>query len=103
MNRTGERAVFERIAARLAVRFHGLASAETIGRLVADSYERLRATWWSRSAAAARARCRPASATSTGRSPTRPAAPCTEVRRIRDELDLLVTDLLTTIRHKENT
>ncbi|MBE1535604.1 three-helix bundle dimerization domain-containing protein [Actinomadura algeriensis] len=44
MNRTGERAVFERIAARLAVRFHGLASAETIGRLVADSHERLRAT-----------------------------------------------------------
>ncbi|MFD0900080.1 arsenate reductase/protein-tyrosine-phosphatase family protein [Actinomadura sediminis] len=44
MNRTGERAVFERIAVRLAARFHGLASAETIGRLVADSYERLRAT-----------------------------------------------------------
>ncbi|WP_316043561.1 hypothetical protein [Actinomadura sp. CNU-125] len=28
--------------------------------------------------------------------------PLPEVRPIRDELDLLVTDLLTTIRHKEN-
>jgi protein-tyrosine-phosphatase len=37
-------AVFERIAARLAPRFHGVVSADTILRLAIDSYEKLRAT-----------------------------------------------------------
>ncbi|NDU75208.1 arsenate reductase ArsC [Actinomadura sp. DSM 109109] len=43
ITRPGE-ALFDRIAARLAGRFHGLVSTETAHRLVVDSYGRLQAT-----------------------------------------------------------
>ncbi|MFA1549753.1 arsenate reductase/protein-tyrosine-phosphatase family protein [Actinomadura chokoriensis] len=44
MSATVDRAVFDRIAARLAARFHGLVSAETVKRLVIDSYQQLHST-----------------------------------------------------------
>jgi arsenate reductase len=40
---TEQEAVFDRVAARLTERFHGLVSAQTARRLVVDSYDRLRA------------------------------------------------------------
>jgi protein-tyrosine-phosphatase len=44
MSASLDRPVFDRIAARLAARFHGLVSADTVKRLVIDSYQQLRST-----------------------------------------------------------
>lgn len=44
MTCTPGEALFDRIAARLAARFHGLVSVETARRLVTDSYRQLHAT-----------------------------------------------------------
>jgi len=44
MSATLDRAVFDRVAARLAARFHGPVSADTLRRLVIDSYQQLHST-----------------------------------------------------------
>ncbi|SNS76423.1 arsenate reductase ArsC [Actinomadura mexicana] len=44
MSATVDRAVFDRTAVRLAARFHGLVSVDTVKRLVIDSYQQLQST-----------------------------------------------------------
>jgi hypothetical protein len=133
MSATVDRAVFDRIAARPAVGFHGLISAGTVKRPVIDSYQQLRST--SRFGGymvvpAERFATERLSAEfpkpptdervaaadlviTLGRGgacalvpgvryldwtvPDRAGHPLDEIRRIRDELDLLVTDLLVTL------